>query len=288
MQLASADDPEDDTFLKQFQFIPPEMKAIQGEFKDGWDVAVRYHGLKTLSVIPESEKQRLRAVATRSVLAQAQKVVGHFHRKKIVKSFPWARMPEGELDLETTLDAQLGSGRNRPSADDVWVTKREVRDIQAILMLDTSLSMAGLKHTLMAVGVATLILQLGSSNVRMVIFNSAAHRLRPAARTPFGQIEALLEEPDTGFTNMEAAMRAAMRLHSPRCRYVMITDGRPTAGQDPVTWAARLRPLDVISIGEDVTEVAQKVALAGQGKHRPVEDVYDLPKVLYELSLSWR
>lgn len=257
--------------------------------EDGWDVAMKYHGLKTLSILPTEEKKRMRRIATLAVLDQARKVMAHFHRRydEIHDTIDHT-YGAGELELDHTLESHIDHVRSQPTAEDIWVNYRRIRDTHVVLMLDTSLSMSGAKHTLLAVGVATLLYQLGPEQVELVTFNSVAHRLRSPDRSIFGIVEALLDEPDQGFTNMEAAFKSGMRRGKPKSRYVMITDGKPTAGADPIAIARRMRPLDVISIGDESTEISKKLALAGSGKHKEVADQHDLPKALYSLSLTWK
>ena len=81
---------------------------------------------------------------------------------------PWG----GELDVEATVENLLG--KPHPEPGDLIVQRRVDRRHQVVLMVDTSLSMAGEKMALAAVAAAVLALKLRPGDLAVVLFADGA------------------------------------------------------------------------------------------------------------------
>ena len=117
---------------------------------------------------------------------------------------PWG----GELDVEATVENLLG--KPHPEPGDLIVQRRVDRRHQVVLMVDTSLSMAGEKMALAAVAAAVLALKLRPGDLAVVLFADGARsvlalrrggRRRPsscAACSPCRAAEGRTSRPRSG------------------------------------------------------------------------------------------
>ena len=184
-------------------------------------------------------------LAARAVLARAARLVGPLRGATHLLREPLTGDLAGELDVEATLEGVLG----KPYPDDGdWIVERRVeRRHQVVLMMDTSLSMAGEKMALAAVAAAVLALNLAAGDLAVVLF---ADEARTVARLkeelpPDELVRRMLDTPCGGATNVAAALELGHaeleRGRNPRRCGLLVSDGLYTAGVDPRPAAARYR-----------------------------------------------
>ncbi len=220
------------------------------------------------------------ARAVDAVIARARRLLRHARRpvRAVEDAFP----APGDLDLEATTD------RDPPwTADRLRVRRTEPRDAEVVLVLDTSLSMTGEKVALVAVAAA--ILQLALREVAVVAFDTAAHVLVPVGRpVPTREVVGrVLSVPAQGYTHLEAGLVcAAAELARSRRRErvaLLLTDGLPNIGWDPVRPASRFSRLHVVQVGPDHahgTRTCRRLAAAGRGRRFRARTWEDLPGVV--------
>ena len=220
---------------------------------DGWTIAADLtrgdHRLLDAGVRAFAHR-----LAVRAVLARALRLVGPLRGATQVVREPLREACDGELDVEATVDNLLG--KPFPEAADWIVRLRRERRHEVVLMIDTSLSMAGEKMALAAVAAAVLALNLGPGDLSVVLF---ADRARTVARLreklPVAElVRRMLDRPCGGATNVAAALELGAaeleRGRDPRRSAVLVSDGLYTAGCDPRPAAARFRTLHVLLTGE--------------------------------------
>lgn len=272
-----------------------------------WDIAVRYHEFKhRLGIGAENEKriQALRRISAQAVLDRARAVLGsvvHVLEQKVValSALPANRVTE-ELDLEETLDHALPgvAGALALSPEDIFMSVQVPRRQTLILCLDTSLSMTGEKLALTAVSVAVVLLQFPDDPIGIVAFENEARVLkRPEETISIVElVERFLDVPAQGYTHLEEGLRTAIEMlwavksdasaisgvrRVPSM--VLVSDGKYTAGKDPAYLASRVPHLEVVKMGSDRSSRAlcEDLAQRGQGSMREVENLEDLPVVMY-------
>ena len=159
---------------------------------------------------------------------------------------PWG----GELDVEATVENLLG--KPHPEPGDLIVRRRVDRRHQVVLMVDTSLSMAGERMALATVAAAVLALKLRSGDLAVVLF---ADGVRVVSRfgeevAPGELVRRMLEVPCGGGTDIAAALGAGhtelQRGRDPGRSGLLVSDGVYTAGADPLPAAARFGALHVL------------------------------------------
>ena len=184
------------------------------------------------------------------MLARAVRLVGPLRGATKTIREPLREPHTGELDVEATLENVLG--KSCPQTGDWIVRRREERRHEVVLMVDTSLSMAGEKMALAAVAAAVLALNLRPGDLAVVLF---ADEARVVARlhedVPVAElVRRMLDVPCGGATNVAAALDLGHveleRGRNPRRSAVLVTDGLYTAGADPRPAAARFRSLHVL------------------------------------------
>ncbi|UCD56850.1 MAG: hypothetical protein JSV16_13665 [Candidatus Hydrogenedentota bacterium] len=107
---------------------------------------------------------------------------------------------------------------------------------------------------------------------------------------PIEQVAAkILEVPAVGYTNIEAALvlglsQLAFGRHKDRAG-ILISDGKYTAGADPIPVAARYSLLHVILLGDFNTDpdACSAIAEAGHGRVYKAARFERLPRVLHQL-----
>lgn len=155
-------------------------------------------------------------------------------------------------------------------------------------MLDTSLSMSGEKLALLAVTATVLAYKLPSEDFAIISFETSATTLKKIrAEMSVEQIaQSILDVPALGYTNIEAALSEGLKQLG-RGRHkkkvgILISDGKHTAGPDPVPEAARYRSLSVVLVGDFNTDpdTCRAMAAAGHGRVYKAPKFSSLPRVL--------
>jgi len=273
-------------------FIPtPEVDAQISRLPVGWDAATEYHRLK--KVLPPGERRsRALDAAIHAVLARAEDCMRHASRPRQRHPASFLEMPEGDLDLEQSIDAGLLLDPNNPSL--LRVSTQESAQTDLCLILDMSLSMTGEKVALVAVAAAVLALTLPSKHLGLVAFDSDSTRLKPLGEqiSPRELVRRVLEVPARGFTNLEAGMREGLSVlrasQELRRAGVLMTDGAYNVGWDPSPLAPLFPRLHVIQLGEGRGEAIDKgltrrLASAGRGRYYRAERYEDLPRLAHRL-----
>jgi len=153
-------------------------------------------------------------------------------------------------------------GKPHPEPGDLIVQRRADRRHQVVLMLDTSLSMAGEKMALGAVAAAVLALKLRPGDLAVVLF---ADRARSVLRfgeevEPAELVRRMLAVPCGGGTDIAAALRLGhaelQRGRDPGRCGLLVSDGVYTSGADPLPPAARFGELHVLLMEEPPARAA--------------------------------
>ena len=158
---------------------------------------------------------------------------------------PWS----GELDVEATVENLIG--KPHPEPGDLIVQRRVDRRHQVVLMIDTSLSMAGEKMALAAVAAAVLALKLRPGDLAVVSFADGARVVSHFGEevAPAELVRRMLAVPCGGGTDIAAALEAGhaelQRGRDPGRSGLLVSDGvyterrRPAAAGGAVRAAAR-------------------------------------------------
>ncbi|MHB1134179.1 MAG: vWA domain-containing protein [Chloroflexota bacterium] len=216
-------------------------------------------------------------------------MLGASHKSAKVQREPFSTPGRGELALEETLENALGKAA--PEACDVVVEVRERKRVSAVLMVDTSLSMTGKNLALAGVAAAVLAEKLEPEDYALVLFESSATvAKRMGERLPLRQVVTkILEAPALGYTNVEDALakglaELARGRHHERFG-ILITDGKYTAGEDPLHLAPCYPKLFVLATVDYKMDrdLCRALAAKGHGRAFPVEDYAELPYALSTL-----
>jgi Mg-chelatase subunit ChlD len=206
-------------------------------------------------------------MAARAVLARAARLVGLLRGASHLVREEMREPHTGELELETTLDNLLAKPFPEPS--DWVVQRREERRHQVVLMIDTSLSMAGEKMALAAVAAAVMALNLRPGDLSLVLFADEARLVaRLYEEVPVPElVRRMLDRPCGGATNIAAALELGRteleRGRNPRRSAVLVSDGIYTAGGDPRGAASSFRALHVLLTQDPSSKGTPSGAAAG-------------------------
>jgi MoxR-like ATPase/Mg-chelatase subunit ChlD len=216
---------------------------------DGWKIAA---DLSAGALAHAGERAWLCAqqLAVGAVLRRAGRLVGPLKAATRSVSEPLLEPWGGELDVEATVDNLLG--KPHPEQGDLIVRRRVDRRHQVVLMVDTSLSMAGEKMALAAVATAVLALKLRPGDLAVELFADDARLVSRFEEEvpPAELVRRMLAVPCGGGTDIAAALRLGhAELHrgrDPGRSGLLVTDGVYTSGANPLPAAARFGPLHVL------------------------------------------
>lgn len=226
----------------------------------------------------------MQASAVRAILQKAQSTVGSIARPYKTVTDNWERQQSQELDLDASLEES-------PLLDDLMVEVREESRAEVVVCLDTSLSMTGRKLALLGVSVGTLALQMKSEDLSIINFESEAHLVKGLgdSMSAYQIVEKFIDSPAKGLTNMEAALKLALRQcergRLPKRHVILMSDGRFTAGARPEYLVPRLPRLHVVQTGSPWSNnrFFRHMAKLGDGKFIHVAGFEQLPRALYSL-----
>ncbi len=250
---------------------------------------MRYHDLKSTLRNAPGRMLTVRAAAIRAILSRAQAVIGASKKETKRVSDTLAHRPQAELNVEQTIENILV--KPYPDGSDVVVDRRIQKRLDCALMLDTSLSMGGEKLALLAVAATVLAYRLPSEDFALVAFESTASTLkRVRVKMSADEVaKSVLEVPAMGYTNIEAALLEGIRQlvpgrHKNRVG-ILLTDGKYTAGGDPIPAASRFRMLHVVLLGDFNTDrdMCSAIAAAGHGRVYKASSFANLPRTLHRL-----
>ena len=236
--------------------------------------------------IPAADlRRRAREIAARAILRRASTLLGAARRSTHPLRLPYPVAGRGELAVDETLENVAARPGLPPRPEDLVVEIREERKVDAVLMVDTSLSMTGKNLALAGVAAAVLAWKLDTRDYSLVVFEGTATVTKQlgVAMTKEEAIGRLLEVPAMGFTNIEDALRKGLgQLERGRNRErlgILITDGVYTEGNDPLPLASRFPRLYVLmteAYKMDRT-LCQQMADHGRGKLFSVDSYSELP-----------
>jgi MoxR-like ATPase/Mg-chelatase subunit ChlD len=232
---------------------------------DGWQLA---GDLSAGALTHAGERAYLCAqqLAATAVLQRAVRLVGPLKAATRTVREPLLEPWGGELDVEATVENLLG--KPHPEPGDLIVQKRVDRRRQVVLMIDTSLSMAGEKMALAAVAAAVLALKLRLGDLAVVLFAEGARTVLRFGEEvePAELVRRMLTVPCGGGTDIAAALRLGhaelQRGRDPGRCGLLVSDGVYTCGADPLPAAARFGALHVLLMEEPT---ARREARRGGG-----------------------
>ena len=200
--------------------------------------------------------------------------------------------PDGDLDLDRTLDRTGGLRPRRP--EDVAVRRWAAADRAVCLMVDRSGSMQGEAVAMAALAAAAVVVAGGERcDCSVVAFSDRPIVLQSQGRRrpPDELVGELLTLRGLGTTDLERAFAAAAsqleRAASPDRVAVLMSDCLATAGADPLA-AASLRGVDrlhVLGTSPDADSLAAGRALArrGGGRHVVVLHPHEVARAVSSL-----
>jgi Mg-chelatase subunit ChlD len=211
--------------------------------------------------VDEQLAARARALAARTLVGVARR--GPVRHGGAVRREPVAadRAP-GDLDVDGSIDAIVAAAASgRPPALDELVVSTWARGGLALsFVIDRSGSMHGGQLAAAAVGAAACAWRADDHSV--VAFNQRALVLKrqDEVRPPEAVTEDILRLRGSGPTDLALALGVARRQlersRAPRRVAVLLSDGRPTAGGDPLRAARALDELCVLAPAEDAADAA--------------------------------
>ena len=256
---------------------------------DGWTIAQNLTR-SSFVVRDRAAREYAMGLAANAVLEHAVRLVGPLRAATRLVAEPMREPHEGDFDVERTFENTLG--KEFPESGDWVVERRLERRRQLVLMMDTSLSMAGANMALAAVAAAVLALKLHPGDLSIVVFESTAavlSRLEEPVQ-PEQLVRRMLEQPCTGYTNIEDALELGAaeleRGRNPRRAGLLITDGIYTVGGDPLPAAASFSRLYVM-LTEDYKmnpELCHAMARAGGGDVFRVRSFSELPRRMLDVA----
>lgn len=224
------------------------------------------------------------------MLARARDIVGASRKetKRVLDN--WHNRPHADLNLEETIDNI--ADKLHPEATDLLVNVKQQKRFDCVLMADTSLSMSGRKLALLAVAAAALAYKLPPEDFAIVVFESTAttiKAMRQAMRLE-EVVTRILEVPASGYTNISHGLEEGLGQlrrgsHRRQCG-ILLSDGKYTAGRNPVSAAGRYSNLHIILLGDFNTDphaCYEMTAAAGEGSVSKIAALDSLPRELLRL-----
>jgi len=280
--------PEPEMGLEAIEYFTERLR-LPADKIDGWQIAQRLTKPGCELGMPGMREYAER-LAVRSVLERAAALVGPLRGATHTLVEPMREPHQGELELDETLENLLG--KEFPERQDWQVEHREERRTQIVLMLDTSLSMAGANMALAAVAAAVLALKMRPEDLSVVVFENTAEAVSHLedADPPEHVVKEMLRQPCRGYTDIEGGLlmglRELQRGRNPRKYGLLITDGVYTRGGDPTQVAARFQHLFVL-LTEDYKMnemLCRQMASVGKGQLYRVRSLRELPRRMVDVA----
>lgn len=257
--------------------------GLEADYRDDWEYAIRYRQMIQVSL---TRPERLEAVHRRAlagIMARARRhqlPLASAERHEVAS---WLHEPDGELDLDETLEAW--EGVLPMDAEALRVSFRREVPRRVILAADTSISMAGERFAMTLVGLGALALNLRAQDYAVVAFDYRPRVIKRFSETmsAAAAVSKLMQTPPQGMTDLAGALTAMHRLAEGgdrrRTVSVLLTDGQQTAGDNPLGVAPRLKPLLVVPLNAHPETLlsAGDLAKAGGGALLPIERPADIP-----------
>ena len=197
-----------------------------------------------------------------------------------------ALAPGGELDVDASLEALLGAAaRGRPAhLDELRGTEWGRPSVALCLLVDRSGSVGGQRLAAAALAASAVALRAPHDHSVVAFSDTAVVLKAQDERRPVEQVvDALLALRGHGTTDLALALdvagRQLARSRAARSTTVLLTDGRPTAGADPLPAARRLDALVVLAPADD-SEQARELATAAGARFATLRGPSDVPRAL--------
>lgn len=194
--------------------------------------------------------------------------------------------PGGELDVEGSLDALLlaeATGRP-PALEDLRGTAWARPAVALSLVIDRSGSVGGERLASAALAAASIALRAPTDH-SVIAFSDKAVVVK--AQDQQRPVEAVVDDllllrgagPTDLALGLDAARAQLERSRASRRLTVLLSDGRPTAGPDPLPYARRLDGLVVVAPADDAVE-ARAFASAAGARFATLAGPSDVPRAL--------
>lgn len=198
--------------------------------------------------------------------------------------------PGGELDVEGSLDALLAASASGqpPALEDLRGTAWARPEVAISLVVDRSGSVGGERLAAASLAAAAVALRAPEDHSILVFSDKAVVlKSQDRPRAVSAVVDDLLQLRGHGVTDLAVALDAARaqleRSTAARRLVVLLTDGRATAGPDPLPYARRLDELVVIAPADDA-EQARAFAVAAGARFGTLTGPSDVPRALEVLS----
>lgn len=245
------------------------------------------------------ELEMAREMAVKATFAKILSVLGPLKHpmKKLME--PYRYGASGEIDLDETIEKIAeGAGKTSsdfeadkdPNAEDIILSRKEVKKFACSLILDASLSMSGEKIALAAATLGVLSVKMRMYDFAVVIFQEKASVIKAMGeRKPIKSVLlSILDTPSMGYTNISDALEKGwVELGKAPVSDkfgIIVTDGYYTVGSNPGAMASRYPALFVIMISSDKStsnpRVCQEMARAGYGQVFSVKTLEEIPTVI--------
>lgn len=195
-------------------------------------------------------------------------------------------VPGGDLDVDASLDALLSAEASGApaAAEDLRATVWGRASVGLCLLVDGSGSVGGSRLAAAALAAAAVALRAPDDHSVLVFTDRVLVLKAQDERRPVAEVvDALLARRGHGTTDLHLALDTARRQlersSASRRVTVLLSDGRPTAGPDPLPAARRLDELLVVAPSGDAEQARALAAAVGA----PCEELAgpsDVPRAL--------
>ena len=198
--------------------------------------------------------------------------------------------PGGDLDVDASLDALLHAEASGalPAAEDLRATEWGRASVALCLLVDRSGSVGGERLASAALAAAAVALRAPDDHSVLAFSDQVVVLRGQAEPRPVEEVVgALLQLRGHGTTDLHLALETAgrqlARSSAARKVVVLLSDGRPTTGPDPLPAARALDELLVVAPGDDA-EQARALAVAAGARFEELRGPSDVPRALRVLA----
>ncbi|HEU0103867.1 MAG TPA: vWA domain-containing protein [Mycobacteriales bacterium] len=194
--------------------------------------------------------------------------------------------PGGDLDVDTSLEALIAAQAAGvpPELEDLRETVWGRTSLALCLLVDRSGSVGGERLATAALAAAAVALRAPQDHSVLAFNNKVLVLSAQGDRRPVGEVvDALLALRGHGTTDLALAFDAARqqlaRSTATRRLTVLLSDGRPTTGPDPLPAARALDELVVLAPAGDADQ-AHELARAAGARVGEIAGPSDVPRAL--------